>query len=110
MPEYICIAKCYHHKLYEVGDTLIAKDSESLPGHFRPKLTTKEEAELSEEQKFRNMLERLDTYGLMSYAKKEYDKRFHPKTGKEKLITKIIALQEEKMAEEKERSEFEHSR
>jgi hypothetical protein len=86
----------------------MAKDGETVPGHFERKGSAEEEAKLSEEQKFRNMLERLDTYGLISYAKKEYDKRFHPKTGKEKLIEKIIALQEEKMAEEKERSESEH--
>jgi len=110
MRECVCIRKCYHgrpgvsKRLYDVDDIYMAEDNENVPPFFVPKLSPNEEAKLSEERKFLNMLERLDTYALIGYAKKEYDKRFHPATGKKKLIDKIIALEKEK---KKERSENE---
>ncbi len=110
MRKYICMRKCYYarpgatRRLYSVDDIYEANDDEKVPSYFEPMLSPGEEAKLSEERKFVNMLERLDTYALIGYAKKEYNERFHPRTGKKKLIDKIVALREEG---KQERSEIE---
>lgn len=111
MTEYICKKKCYHghpgqsKQIFNVGDSYSAAEDEIVPHHFAPKLSPEVEAKLSEQRKFFNMLNAMNRYALIAYARKQYDTRFHAATGKKKLIEKITALHEHKMAEEKERIE-----